>query len=467
MLTRGTPDRSSRVGLALAGGGPEGAVYEIGVLRALDEALDGLDLNRLPVYVGVSAGAFLCANLINGISASQNVRAIVKHDPGEHPFHPETFFSPAFWEFLSRTMMTPALLVESIRDYLRHPEDLTLVESLLRLSRALPVAVFDNEPIREYLARIYSMPGRTDDFRKLGRKLIVVATELDSGVAVRFGTPGFDHVPISRAVQASAALPGLYPPVVIDGHHYVDGVLLKTMHASVALDAGAKLVICVNPIVPVDMLHGGTSHQRRRRLTELGLPTVLSQAFRTLIHSRMTTGLAAYAPRFPNRDLVLFEPAPDDYWMFFTNIFSFSSRKKVAEAAYQATRRDLLRRYDELAPVFARHGIRLRHDVLVDESRDLWAGVGLEGGSRRDRIAGDLPMTKSLHHALSSLEQWIDSQAAPIRIAPVPEVPRPVADRGTRLVSARPGPRARLRRTGAGRGTAPAARVHKAGRQGR
>jgi predicted acylesterase/phospholipase RssA len=447
MLTSGTPDRSSRVGLALAGGGPEGAVYEIGVLRALDEALDGLDFNRLPVYVGVSAGAFLCANLINGITTAQNVRAIVKHDPGEHPFHPETFFSPAVWEFLRRTMMAPALVVESVRDYLRHPEDLTLVESLLRLSRALPVAVFDNEPIREYLARIYSMPGRTDDFRKLTRKLIVVATELDSGVAVRFGTPGFDHVPISRAVQASAALPGLYPPVVIDGHHYVDGVLLKTMHASVALDAGAKLVICVNPIVPVDTLHGDTSHRRRRRLTELGLPTVLSQAFRTLIHSRMTVGLAAYAPRFPNRDLVLFEPAPDDYWMFFTNIFSFSSRKKVAEAAYRATRRDLLRRYDELAPVFHRYGIRLRREVLVDDTRDLWEGVGLEGGSRRDRIAGDLPMTKALARALSSLEQWVDGHEVPPAIAPVAERPGPHADRGTRLVSGRARTRARIRRS--------------------
>ncbi len=81
-----------------------------------------------------------------------------------------------------------------------------------------------------------------------------MATELDSGRAVRFGDPGLDHVPISRAVQASTALPGLYPPVLIDGRHYVDGVLLKTMHASVALEKGADLVICVNPIVPVDML---------------------------------------------------------------------------------------------------------------------------------------------------------------------------------------------------------------------
>jgi predicted acylesterase/phospholipase RssA len=453
MLTSASHDRSGRVGLALAGGGPEGAVYEIGVLRALDEAIDGVDFNRLPVYVGVSAGAFLCSNLVNGITPAQNVRAIVKGDPQEHPFHPQTFFTPALGEMLRRTLMTPALLAEAVYDYLRHPEDLTFVESLLRLSRALPVGVFDNEPIREYLAHIYSMHGRTDDFRQLTRKLIVVATELDSGLAVRFGEPGHDHIPISRAVQASTALPGLYPPVLIEDNHYVDGVLLKTMHASVALEAGAKLVFCVNPIVPVDTLHAVEPAHRRRHLTDLGLPSVLSQTFRTLIHSRMTVGMAAYAPRFPNRDLVLFEPQPDDYWMFFTNIFSFSSRKAVAEAAYRATQRDLLRRYDELSKVLGRHGIRLRRDVLVDPMRDLWAGVGLEGGPRRDRVAGDLPFAKALDRALSSLERWLDGQEAP-EPAPV-DVPMTQAwpgreHRGMRILGTGPSATAARRRKGRG-----------------
>ena len=38
---------SPRVGLALAGGGPLGSIYEIGALTALAESLDGLDLNDL------------------------------------------------------------------------------------------------------------------------------------------------------------------------------------------------------------------------------------------------------------------------------------------------------------------------------------------------------------------------------------------------------------------------------------
>lgn len=409
MLTPATPEASRRVGLALAGGGPEGAVYEIGVLRALDEALDGLDFTRFPVYVGVSAGAFLAANLANRISTAQNVRAIVKHEPGEHPFTPQTFFTPAIGELIRRSLRTPGLLVEAVVDYLRHPSEGSLLESFSGLSRALPVGLFDNEPIRAYLASIYGIKDRSDDFRQLQTRLFVVATELDSGRAVRFGDSGFDHVPISTAVQASSALPGLYPPVLIDKRHYVDGVLLKTMHASVALEQGVDLVICINPIVPIDTLHAEDITPDRRNLTAQGLPTVLSQTFRTLIHSRMTVGMAAYAPRFPRQDLVLFEPHADDSRMFYTNIFSFASRKAVCEHAYQATRRDLLARYDELAPIFARHGVRLRKDVL-QEPCDLWHGVGLDGDARQGKEVKELPVEVALDRALGRLERWVERQ---------------------------------------------------------
>jgi len=317
-----TPKSSPKIGLALAGGGPEGAIYEIGALRALDEAVDGLDLNHLFVYVGVSAGAFICANLANDLTTAQMCRAIVSTEPGEHPFVPETFLTPSFREILRSGQAAPRLLVQSIWDWLTHMRDLTLVESLTRLSQALPSGVFANQPIREYLEKIYNIKGRTDDFRKLGKTLVVVAADLDSGQAVRFGEPGLDHIPISQAVAASSALPGLYPPVEIDGRHYVDGVLLKTLHASVALEKGADLLICINPIVPVDTVRTvETGFLRRGQLLDHGLPSVLSQTFRTLIHSRLEVGMAAYETRFKDADVVLFEPHRDDYLMFFTNIF--------------------------------------------------------------------------------------------------------------------------------------------------
>jgi predicted acylesterase/phospholipase RssA len=394
-----------KVGLALAGGGPEGAIYEIGALCALDEALDGVDFNDLGIYVGVSAGAFIAANLANRLTTAQMARAIVKHEPGEHPFSTELFFTPAVGEFVRRGFSVPRLVAQAFGQYARNPEDRSLMDSMTRLARALPVGIFDNEPIRDYLRNIYTIKGRTDDFRELRAPLRVVASELDSGRAVRFGEPGWDHVPISRAVQASTALPGLYSPVEIDGRFYVDGVLLKTLHASVALDAGVDLLFCINPIVPVDLTaDDGLGGLTERQLVRRGLPTVLSQTFRTLIHSRMRAGMSQYRGRYPDADVVLLEPSSDDHRMFFTNIFSFSARRTVAAHAYDATRRDLLARYDELAPLLRRHGVTLRRDVL-EGRRDLWRRVGAPEAGRR---ASSVETLSRLDAALDRLGDLID-----------------------------------------------------------
>lgn len=429
-MTPGTRDggsspsgERSRIALALAGGGPEGAVYEIGALRALDEALDGLDFNRLEVYVGVSAGSFIAAALANGIDPAQLCRAIVSSEPGEHPFIPETFLTPAGKELGRRVSSLPRLVTEALGEYARHPLGNSLLGSMTRLGRALPVAVFENEPLRAYLEKIFSKPGRTDDFRELPAKLFVVAADLDSGNAVRFGEAGFDHVPISKAVQASTALPGLYPPVEIDGRFYVDGVLLKTLHASVALEAGAELLVAVNPIVPVDTVRAVEEGvMKRGRLIDRGLPSVLAQTFRTLIQSRLEVGLRAYDTRFEGRDVVLFQPRRDDYKMFFTNIFSFDDRRTVCEHGYLQTRQDLRERRSELEPVLARHGISIRDDVLEDEARDLWCHVGLDGpvpGRRPSRRTGKLReplepfLTDRLASTLDRLDRLVEGAATP------------------------------------------------------
>jgi len=402
-----TKVRSAKIGLALATGAPEGAIYEIGALRALDEALDGLDFNDMFIYVGVSAGAFLCANLANDLTTAQMCRAIVSHEPGEHPFIPETFFTPHWKAYLRSGGKLPGLVVEALWSWISRPGDHSLLESMMRLSRALPVGLFDNRPIREYLEKIYNIKGRTNDFRKLGKRLVVVATDLDSGQAARFGEPGLDDVPISQAVQASGALPGLYSAVEIGGRHYVDGVLLKTLHASVALEAGAELVLCVNPIVPVDTVHAvDAGVMKKPNLLDRGLPTVLSQTFRTVVHSRLEVGMAAYETKFKDADVVLIEPQRDDYLMFFTNIFGFAERRAVCEYAYEATRRDLLARFDELAPIFARHGVTLRRDVL-EEKRNLWTQVQLD----RDRVklaTSPNPTVRRLEDVLSRLEKLLD-----------------------------------------------------------
>jgi predicted acylesterase/phospholipase RssA len=125
-------------------------------------------------------------------------------------------------------------------------------------------------------------------------------------------------VPISRAVQASAALPGLFPPVEIGDNYYVDGALKKTMHASVAMDGGIDLMLCLNPLVPFNATGlgqrardawrpaarkaGHPAHRGRRPAgrAEPDLPS--------MIHSRMELGMKHYERAYPGTDIVLIEP---------------------------------------------------------------------------------------------------------------------------------------------------------------
>jgi len=388
-------------GVALAGGGPVGGIYEVGALAALDEALIGVDFTGCDIYVGVSSGAFVAAGLANGIGPRDMHRRFIESEEADDPFEPDVLLQPAFQEFAQRIASLPALLALALQTYLDGSPSHGLAESLQKLGRALPAGLFDNEAIGAYLARLFSAPGRVNDFRQLSKKLFIVATDLDACAATPFGARGLDEVSISRAVQASSALPGLYPPVEINGRHYADGALTKTLHASVALGEGAKLLICVNPLIPLDAdAVARKTHRRRVSLAARGLPAVMSQTFRALIHSRMLVGMQRYAQSYPDADVVLFEPGRDDPEMFFTNMFSYSDRRRLCEHAYQHTREELRRRADELEPVLARHGVALDRACLADETRTL-----SRRGRRKATRRGLKQAANQLGQALETLER--------------------------------------------------------------
>ncbi|QDL53417.1 patatin-like phospholipase family protein [Rhodoferax aquaticus] len=371
-----------KIALALSGGGPLGAIYEIGAMCALEESLQGVDLTALDHYVGVSAGGFIVAAMANGMGPRELCASFIENDatPSE-TFDPSWLMQPAYGEFVRRGIMLPGLLLSALWhiSFGRKP----LLRTLERLSAALPTGVFSNHQVDTQLARLFSQPGRTNDFRKLKTKLTLVATNLDSAQAAPFGRPGWDHVPISQAVQASSALPGLFPPVEIDDQYYVDGALKKTMHASVALDDGVDLMICLNPLVPFDaslphtarVMQSGLPAEKRRipRVVDGGLPSVLSQTFRSMIHSRMELGMKHYAHAYPNTDIVLIEPDHRDPELYLANTFSYAQRRQLAEHAYQQTRSLLRSRKTGLSKTFARHGITLNHEVLDDPKRQLCA----------------------------------------------------------------------------------------------
>lgn len=379
---------NTRVGLAIAGGGPIGGMYELGALRALDVAIEGLDLTRMHVYVGVSSGAFLAAGLANRMTPTEMLRVFITGDGEDAKFRPERFLRPAFHEYLKRAVGVPRILFDWWRDMLTRPGDISVSEVLMRFGALVPTGLFDNDEIERFLRDAFTRHGRTNDFRELHRKLFVVAVDLDNGEAVRFGGPGWEDVPISRAVQASSALPGLYPPVEVRTRNFVDGALRRTMHASVALDQDIDLLIGLNPLVPFDAtLAQAEGRPHPDSLITGGLPAVLSQTFRTLLQSRMQVGMAKYLHDYEHTDQIVFEPNPDDAEMFFTNVFSYSSRQRVCEHAYRATLDDLRRRREQVGPALARHGLRLRDEVLDDPRLSLVGGMAPQLRRKADTTA--------------------------------------------------------------------------------
>ena len=409
------PPESSRksrpkIALALSGGGPLGAIYEIGALCALEESLTGIDFTQLDHYVGVSAGGFIAASLANGISPRELCESFILNDAAHASsalpaspdrFDPAWLMTPAYSEFSRRFIMLPGLLMSALWRLTAGRK--SIFQVIEHLGAALPTGIFSSQQIDTELARLFSAPGRTNDFRKLKSKLTLVATNLDSATSAPFGRPGWDHVPISQAVQASAALPGLFPPVEIDDQYYVDGALIKTMHASVAMDEGIDLMLCLNPLVPFDatapqfsrVMQRGLPQERRRipRIVDGGLPAVLSQTFRSMIHSRMELGMKHYQQAYPDTDIVLIEPDHRDPELYLANTFSYAKRRQLAEHAYQQTRQLLRSRKSGMSAKLAHHGIALDLDVLNDAKRQL---------------AHPLPAPTRVGQALVNLQEVMD-----------------------------------------------------------
>jgi predicted acylesterase/phospholipase RssA len=198
----------------------------------------------------------------------------------------------------------------------------------------------------------------------------------------------------------------MYPPVKIGDRYFVDGALRRTMHASVALDEGADLVIGINPLVPYDSSSPGTDLTIPvRKLIQGGLPLILSQTFRAMIQSRMNVALEKYTRTHPGADIILVQPHRGDEAIFFTNIFSFASRQALCDHAYRRTRANLKQKAEQIEPCLNRHGLSLNLAMLEDPDRSL-----LE--SLNDAWFASTNTARTLSQTLDDLEWALSRRAA-------------------------------------------------------
>ena len=347
--------RKAKVALVCAGGGVTGAVYEIGCLRALDELL-GRSVLDLDLYVGISGGAFVASILAAGVSPREMYDEATKRTHTPLGVSAAPLYRLGTLEFLRRSSRAPGVLSRALVTSLTG-EGRNLSDLAWSVFELLPPGLMDTGGLQEYLHRLFLSRLGSDSFRDFHRELNVVAVDLDNGEAIAFGRDGWRDVPVSKAVQASAAMPGLYRPVRIGGRDYIDGGVKKTAHINLAIQSGADLVICINPIVPY--LNDTAGGPLRGHLSNHGVSWVLDQAMRIMLHGRMQYGLERYRREHPEVDILLIEPTRDDVRMFGYNIMRYSARRVVAEHGYHTALAYFRRHAVRYRRLFAKHGIAM------------------------------------------------------------------------------------------------------------
>ena len=354
----------SRTALVLGGGGFTGGVYEIGALRALDLLAVNRTVNQFDVYVGTSAGSFVAALTANGVTPEEMMRVVNQQVPT--PFRDVdrgTLMRPNTLEFVQSAALLPLRMLGLARTFAGQLRSMSLIDLAVGIAEALPSGLYDGDGIQEYLEAVLGDPDRVNDFRLLENELFLTATDLDTCERVVLGGTGWDDVPISRAVAASTALPMVYKPVEIKGRHLVDGGIRSTTNVDIAVEAGAKFVIVVNPLVPyvndfqkvIPTMLGS----RVRRVRDMGFPQIGYQAFKLLAHQRLHEAVQHWKEQYPGVDIILIEPDPNDELMFETNILNFTRRVEIARHGFESVTLRLASEYDEIKAVCARHGIEI------------------------------------------------------------------------------------------------------------
>ncbi len=405
-----------KTALVLAGGGLAGAMYEIGALRAVDDLLTDRSVNDFDIYVGTSAGSIPGTLLANGVTPESMLRGLAGDLPGVRPIERRDLFHFNLQDVLRLGIKLPRTVVGAWTHYLKYISDITLFDLLWSVSEALPSGLYDSHALGWYMREILSAYGGTNDFLKLQRELYIVATDLDSGTRVIFGPDSNQDVPISLSVAASTAVPLLYKPVRIADHDYVDGSVRGNASLDIAIEHGATLVLCINPMVPFD----NSDHRSvpflgpdGGYLSEKGLTAVASQTGRVQTHSGLLYHIKQLRKTRPEVDIVLIEPSSTDYQMSFSNIMRYSTRLMLARHGFETVTLKLAENYNYYSTLLSRHDIAITQRLVAEELEAIRAAgnrpeVIRRVLERRPASSKRLPAPATTGEALSNLNDTLD-----------------------------------------------------------
>jgi NTE family protein len=221
--------------LVLGGGGTLGEAWMSSLLAGLDEA-DSFDARSCACYVGTSAGSIVAASLAAGIAPDARLGELT----------PAAAMAPNEDERRATALRQAFGTAAELAGAAAAPFAPLAFASTARGGALLRRAALRRVPTgRRSLAELGRMVDQAGV--RFDGRLRVAALELDSGRRVVFGAPGAPESSVSLAVQASCAIPGVFEPVRIDGHTYVDGGAWSPTNMDAAQAGRGDLVLCLNP----------------------------------------------------------------------------------------------------------------------------------------------------------------------------------------------------------------------------
>jgi predicted acylesterase/phospholipase RssA len=373
--------RRGKKAINAAGGGISGLYYELGVLKCLDDALDR-DVRDFDLYYGISAGAMVAAGLANGFHVDELIAKLGRLDEA-WPYRLQLSWRHLnLGEIPRRLLLAQRELGSYLVRMVRGQDDFS-VASMLGAWAVLLGPLFDNSEFEEVIRRLFSTAGHTNDFAALRRRLFIGATDQDRRDHVLFGDEGYLDVPISRAIQASAAMHPFFPSVEIGGRRYTDGIVTRTSNLRHAIDQGADLVFVLDPFVPLISDEAGANARR-------GNMWIVEQDYKTMSHTRYEQARNEILRRNSRVSIYTFVPSNSmRRRMSGQNPFVSRNFHPIVCEAYRSSYRRLRQLETKLAGDLASHGMRLDLEPVAEKVARLDAArtpdVELLLGSRADR----------------------------------------------------------------------------------
>ncbi|NJN84145.1 MAG: patatin family protein [Caldilineaceae bacterium] len=290
------------------------------------------------------------------------MQAIDNRHPQLRGFRAGDVFRTSLGDVTRQFSKLPRAMFNVGRSMAKRWTELALSDVLWEVAETLPAGLYNSSSLECYVRDMLEQEPRTNQFNELAQELYIVATELDSGKRAVFG-PG-DGVTISQAVAASSAVPILYRPVRVGDSDYVDGGLHGAASLDLAIEAGAKLVVCVNPMAPLD---ASRTHAGEQFIRKHGLQAVINQSVRTLMHSTIRYHIKNLRAKYPDVDIILIQPHWGDYRMFSFNPMHYCNRLTVAEHGFESVTVGLTENFDYFDNVLSRHNIRFTKNLVVEE----------------------------------------------------------------------------------------------------